>query len=87
MGNERRIKLQMAVEADGNGNGSGKLTRTTVFLTESLSFYLDVYALQARVAKGRIVRDALKQYFESKGFRKVDQIPNSIQLNISRASG
>lgn len=62
-------------------NGGGKACRTTIFLSESLDFYLDCFALESRRAKGDIVREALAQFLQSAGgYKNVNAMPSEVKL-------
>lgn len=50
-----------------DGEGGGKPARTTIFMTEALSFNLDLFALKSGKPKGEIVREAVTQYLEKAG--------------------
>jgi hypothetical protein len=48
--------------------GEGRPMRTTLMLTEKLSFALDCYAFESHIPKGVIVRTALREYLMTKGW-------------------
>jgi hypothetical protein len=45
-----------------------KFTRTTIFMTDVLNRNLDAFALTTGEAKGEIVRKAVSEYLEKRGF-------------------
>ena len=47
--------------------------RTTVILTETLNFNLDLLALRSRRAKGELIREALAEYVKKQGL-----VPESV---------
>jgi hypothetical protein len=90
MPNETRVSVEHPSGTNGNGNKNGnghqKVTRTTVFLTEGLNFYIDVYVMQTGEPKGKVIREAIACYLESKGFSDVENRPSRFEINFSGGS-
>ena len=71
------------LEQQFKASGAGRPTRTTIFLSESLNFFLDCYALESGKPKGEIVRTALSEFLAKQGYNDPCRIPNFI-MNLKK---
>jgi len=71
------MKKEKSSAVEPNGY---KPARTTIFLTEALSFNLDLHALEARRPKGEIVRDAIAAYLKKRGCESPHEIPKRAEI-------
>lgn len=55
-------------------------TRTTIFLTQPLDFYLDYCAIREQRPKGELVREAVTEYLAAKGYKNLDRVPDLTSL-------
>ncbi len=57
-------------------------TRTNIFLTETLDWYLDFHAIKTQRPKGKIIREAIELYLKECGYKNLDKIPRNVKLEV-----
>jgi hypothetical protein len=68
------------VSTNGVSRTQGKITRTTLVIPETLDQNLELYALQAGLPKGEVVKRVLIDFLTAKGLQP-DKRPRSINVS------